>query len=306
MSTKIFNCKLSEFHQNFQGIFFMRVLSSRKLHCSSCEGLSTPILAETTSSTFYAPNHSASTSVHVPVTTHRIQRFISFFSSNDTPTTTHLEATHFGAEPTSVRFSSRRRLKRSTTATTTPICALSLITPIPRRDVEKQGQLMHQEVAMGGPLKNDRHKWTTYWAVLYGTELYLCCQLSSHISDETHQELLNIPSDARKIDLKSAIVDIAYEYWRPKDNKKTHVFRVITQQQTEHHFQTYCEDDMLKWIEIIRIASSTLSNSQSDHGVISDGITSNVEISPNVSKSWSIASKLESDDTVSHFFSQLI
>ncbi|VBB34056.1 unnamed protein product, partial [Acanthocheilonema viteae] len=213
--------------------------------------------------------------------------------------TKHWEVT---ISPSSVRFSSRRRLKRSTTAISSGSGSgdgggvgggtLS----IPLGDVQKQGQLMHQEVAMGVPLKNDRHKWITCWAVLYGTKLYLCCQLGSYKSDETHKKLLNIPSDAREIDLKSAIIDIAYEYWRPKDNKKAHVFRVITQQHTEHHFQAYCEDDMLKWIEIIRIASSTLINSHSDHGTISAGVTSNVEISCNVPNSCSIATKLKSDN----------
>ncbi|VDM13609.1 unnamed protein product, partial [Wuchereria bancrofti] len=213
-----------------------RVLSSEELHDNSCGGLSSSSILAKTSSTFYAPNHSASTSVHIPATTHRIQRFISFFSSGDTQAK-HCETT---ISPTAtVRFPSRRRLKRSTTATTAPISASILATPIRLGDVQKQGQLMHQEVAMGESLKNDRHKWTMYWAVLHGTKLYLCCQLSSHINDETHEKLLNIPSDAREIDLKSAIIDIAYEYCRLKDNKKAHIFRVITQQQTEHHFQAY-------------------------------------------------------------------
>ncbi|VDK89178.1 unnamed protein product [Litomosoides sigmodontis] len=274
-----------------------RVLSSGQLQRGSCGGSTSPILAETTSSAFYAPNSSASASVHVPATTHRIQRFISFFSSNDTQTK-HWDGTF---SPTSARLSSRRRLKRSTTATTAPISsgASSLVAPIPLGDVQKQGELMHQEVAMGGPLKSDRSKWVTYWAVLYGTKLYLCCQLSSHTNDGTHAKLLDIPSDAREIDLKSAIVDIAYEYWRPKDNKKAHVFRVITQQQTEHHFQTYCEDDMLKWIEIIRFASATLISSQSDHGILSAGTdtTRSTAISSNLPNSWSIGAKLELNDS---------
>uniref|UniRef100_A0A1I7VZM4 PH domain-containing protein n=1 Tax=Loa loa TaxID=7209 RepID=A0A1I7VZM4_LOALO len=280
-----------------------RLSSSEELHGNSCGDTSSPIFAQTTSSTFYSPNHSASTSVHVPATTHRIQRFISFFSSGDTQTK-HWETT---SSPTTVRFPSRRRLKRSTTATTTPISASLLATPIPLGDVQKQGQLMHQEMAMGEPVKNDRHKWTTYWVVLHGTKLYLCCQLSSHINDETHEKLLNIPSDARQIDLKSAIVDIAYEYCRSKDNKKAHVFRVITQQQTEHHFQTYCEDDMLKWIEIIRFASSNLISSQSDHGTVSTGVTSNIDLSSNVPNNWSTVTKFQSDNnSVSHAFFFLI
>uniref|UniRef100_A0A0R3RUA6 Uncharacterized protein n=1 Tax=Elaeophora elaphi TaxID=1147741 RepID=A0A0R3RUA6_9BILA len=100
--------------------------------------------------------------------------------------------------------------------------------------------------------------------------------------------LLNIPSDAREIDLKSAIVDIAYEYWRPKDNKKTHKWCN----------QLSFEDDMLKWIEIIRIASSTLINSQSDHGTISAGLAKNAKISSNILSNWSTAAKLGSDDSL--------
>lgn len=42
---------------------------------------------------------------------------------------------------------------------------------------------------MGGPLKNDRPKWVTYWAVLCGAKLYLCCQLSSHTNDGTHTKV---------------------------------------------------------------------------------------------------------------------
>uniref|UniRef100_A0A0R3RP77 Uncharacterized protein n=1 Tax=Elaeophora elaphi TaxID=1147741 RepID=A0A0R3RP77_9BILA len=55
--------------------------------------------------------------------------------------TKHWEAT---ISPTSARLPSRRRLKRSTTATTAPISASSLVAPIPLCDVQKQGQLMHQ------------------------------------------------------------------------------------------------------------------------------------------------------------------
>ncbi|VDN84757.1 unnamed protein product [Brugia pahangi] len=207
---------------------------------------------------------------------------------------------------TTVRFPSRRRLKRSTTATTAPISTSLLATPIRLGDVQKQGQLMHQEVAMGESLKNDRHKWTMYWAVLHGTKLYLCCQLSSHINDETHEKLLNIPSDAREIDLKSAIIDIAYEYCRLKDNKKAHIFRVITQQQTEHHFQAYCEDDMLKWIEIIRFASANLISSQSDHGTISAASTKGIAEEEVPSNNSSIDAKLELNNSVCYFFSFLI
>lgn len=60
---------------------------------------------------------------------------------------------------------------------------------------------------------------------------------------------------------------------------------------------------MLKWIQIIRIASSTLINSQSDHGIVSVGVTSNIEISSNLSNSWAIATKIEPDDPVSYFLS---
>uniref|UniRef100_A0A915Q840 PH domain-containing protein n=1 Tax=Setaria digitata TaxID=48799 RepID=A0A915Q840_9BILA len=289
-----------------EGIFIKRILSSDQLDNNSCGGATSATFAETTSSAFYAPNHSASTSVHVPTATHRIQRFISFFSSNDSqvllnldlcnqdsPWTKHWEATISSA---TVRLPSRRRLKRSTTATTEPICASSVVAPVVRlSDVQKQGQLMHQEVAMGEQLKNDRHKWTACWAVLHSSKLYLCSQLSSYTSDETHEKLLNIPSDSRTIDLKSAIVDIAYEYWRPKDSRKSHVFRVITQQQTEHHFQAYCEDDMLKWIEIIRVASSCLISSQSDHGTVSSGVTSNSLVSSNSENKW-LMTNLESAD----------
>lgn len=60
---------------------------------------------------------------------------------------------------------------------------------------------------------------------------------------------------------------------------------------------------MLKWIEIIRIASSSLVSSQSDHGTISAGVTSNVEVSSDVPNSWSIDEKLGSDEPVSSFIS---
>ncbi|VDM98026.1 unnamed protein product, partial [Onchocerca ochengi] len=103
--------------------------------------------------------------------------------------TKHWEAAIPSSSANNVRFPSRHRLKRSTTATTTPISASTLSAPIRVDDVQKQGQLMHQEMALGEPLKNDRHKWSVYWAVLYGTKLYLCSQLSSHISDETHEKV---------------------------------------------------------------------------------------------------------------------
>ncbi|VDK62321.1 unnamed protein product [Gongylonema pulchrum] len=55
--------------------------------------------------------------------------------------TKHWEATV--APATAVRFPSRRRLKRSTTAATEPLSSSGTIA-ISLADVRKQGQLMHQ------------------------------------------------------------------------------------------------------------------------------------------------------------------
>ncbi|VDN08155.1 unnamed protein product [Thelazia callipaeda] len=265
------------------------------------------IRTETTSSTFYAQTNNASTSVHVPSTTHRIQRFINFFSSND-----QAKQRESAISSPIERFQSRHHQKGCAAGSVDRISkSSSSASVIPVRNVCKQGQLMHQasttlltEVAMGELLKNDRHKWKTYWAVLHGSNLYLCQQLNSYINDKTNEKLLNIPTDAIEIDLKLAIVDIAYEYWRRKNSSKSYVFRVITQQQTEHHFQVYCENDMLNWIETIRLTSCSPIRSRSDQAT-----TTTADLVSNTKSSNSNASvkstKSKSADSV-RFLSILI
>lgn len=51
-------------------------------------------------------------------------------------------------------------------------------------------------------------------------------------------QILNIPADSRTIDVRSAIVDIAYELLQRKDEQRAHVLRVVTQRRTEHLLQT--------------------------------------------------------------------
>lgn len=50
-------------------------------------------------------------------------------------------------------------------------------------------------------------------------------------------QILNIPGDSKTIDLRSAIIDIAYELLHCKDDQRAHVLRVVTQKRTEHLLQ---------------------------------------------------------------------
>ncbi|KHN77390.1 GTPase-activating protein pac-1, partial [Toxocara canis] len=189
--------------------------------------------------------------VQHPPTTHRIQRFITFFSSNDHQNK-HSSSSLAAA---SSRTSTKQHLKRSTTTLNSSHVA-PVFVPVNAKDVRKQGQLVHQETALGESSKYDRRRWEQCWAVLHAYNLYLCRQLSSYVSDETQEKVLNIPADSRTIDVRSAIVDIAYELLQRKDEQRAHVFRVVTQRRTEHLLQAESESEMLKWIDNIRSAST--------------------------------------------------
>uniref|UniRef100_A0A915BMZ7 GTPase-activating protein pac-1 n=1 Tax=Parascaris univalens TaxID=6257 RepID=A0A915BMZ7_PARUN len=192
--------------------------------------------------------------VHHQPTTHRIQRFITFFSSNDHQN----KHSNSSVATTSSRSNAKQYLKRSTTTLNSSHVS-SLFVPVKAKDVRKQGQLIHQETALGESSKYDRRRWEQCWAVLHTYNLYLCRQLSSYVSDETQEKILNIPADSRTIDVRSAIVDIAYELLQRKDEQRAHVLRVVTQRRTEHLLQTESESEMLKWIDNIRSASTASS-----------------------------------------------
>uniref|UniRef100_A0A9J2PF97 PH domain-containing protein n=1 Tax=Ascaris lumbricoides TaxID=6252 RepID=A0A9J2PF97_ASCLU len=192
--------------------------------------------------------------VHHQPTTHRIQRFITFFSSNDHQN----KHSNSSLATTSSRSNAKQHLKRSTTTLNSSHVS-SLFVPVKAKDVRKQGQLIHQETALGESSKYDRRRWEQCWAVLHTYNLYLCRQLSSYVSDETQEKILNIPADSRTIDVRSAIVDIAYELLQRKDEQRAHVLRVVTQRRTEHLLQTESESEMLKWIDNIRSASTASS-----------------------------------------------
>ncbi|VDM51243.1 unnamed protein product [Toxocara canis] len=87
----------------------------------------------------------------------------------------------------SSRTSTKQHLKRSTTTLNSSHVA-PVFVPVNAKDVRKQGQLVHQETALGESSKYDRRRWEQCWAVLHAYNLYLCRQLSSYVSDETQEK----------------------------------------------------------------------------------------------------------------------
>ncbi|VDD94961.1 unnamed protein product [Enterobius vermicularis] len=287
-------------------------------------------------------------------TTHRIQRFITFFSSSDNQ---GKQAGNISGVPGS--SAGKRYIKKASTATVAGSNVTSAFIPIYAKEVRKQGQLYHQETALGESLKNAQKRWEQCWAVLQAYNLYLCRQLSSYVSDETQEKsgkifrfsnfsffavlvsvvvdgehsaewkgegdcmilcfvgleenkncmlrmavggntgcrnsILNIPGDSKTIDLRSAIIDIAYELLHCKDDQRAHVLRVVTQKRTEHLLQAarllvspkfiqrikrnigFSEEEMLNWIGNMQQASTSEISKKNECGLtsrkISDGVT---------------------------------
>uniref|UniRef100_A0A158R5H5 PH domain-containing protein n=1 Tax=Syphacia muris TaxID=451379 RepID=A0A158R5H5_9BILA len=218
-----------------------RALSSFPLYSAAAS--STSQSGELSSSSHSHKNNSNATNIR---STHRIQRFITFFSSGDGQNKQGSSASgSFG----------KKSVKKISTASVSGVA--SAFIPIYAKDVQKQGQLYHQETAFGESLKNAQKHWEQCWAVLQAYNLYLCRQLSSYVSDETQEQILNIPGDSKTIDLRSAIIDIAYELLHRKDDERAHVLRVVTQKRTEHLLQASSEEEMLNWITNMQQASTS-------------------------------------------------
>ncbi|TKR77122.1 hypothetical protein L596_018150 [Steinernema carpocapsae] len=185
----------------------------------------------------------------------KINKFIAFFSSH--------EPTQHKSLDLSTASERREVLKRAATtgtASTSSTGQEAPIQPVKQRDVQYQGQVFHKEVCLGESSKRTAaRRWDQCFAVLHRHRLYLCKQLSSSQAsdDDPLNKVLNIPGDAKVLEVKAAIVDIAYEVLQSE--QRHNVVRIMTQQQqhVEHFLQTESETDMLTWIEKIRSATES-------------------------------------------------
>jgi hypothetical protein len=103
----------------------------------------------------------------------------------------------------------------------------------------KEGVLNCKIVAKDGKRHTDR-SWRPAWAVLKKSgALFLCKEKKDNIM---------IPSvDAYPINLKNAIIDIAYDY-----TKRKNVFKINTFSNSEYLFQTIDHESMIEWIRIMQ------------------------------------------------------
>ncbi|KJH49826.1 PH domain protein [Dictyocaulus viviparus] len=149
---------------------------------------------------------------HCQPSAHRIQKFLAFFSHQNSPV--------------------KLRSKRSRTSL--PTSRNPFPTTVLRANkLIRQGWLRHQELELGKCGK--RRLWEECWAVLSDQSLYLCPQEpKTTVMDSTGENLINIPSCAR-VDVHSSIIDIAYEWLAMSSTK--HVIRLVTQTRTEHLFE---------------------------------------------------------------------
>ncbi|KAK0416311.1 hypothetical protein QR680_012409 [Steinernema hermaphroditum] len=209
----------------------------------------------------------------------KINKFIAFFSSHEPSQHKSLDL--------STASERREVLKRAATTGTSTTSATGsssqgqqkLIRPVRQRDVQHQGQVFHKEVCLGESSKRTAaRRWDQCFAVLHCHRLYLCKQLSSTqaTDDDPLNKILNIPADAKVLDVKAAIVDIAYELLQSE--QRHNVVRILTQQQqhVEHFLQTESEASMLTWIEKIRSPADSVDtveecseDSQHPHPVVS-------------------------------------
>ncbi|XP_071958724.1 rho GTPase-activating protein 23-like isoform X2 [Antedon mediterranea] len=120
-------------------------------------------------------------------------------------------------------------------------------------DVIKEGPLQIKVEAKDGRRATDR-SWKLVWGMLKGHALYLL--------KERREIILNpVSLEERPISIKSAIVDIAYDY-----TKKKNVFRLCTYNDSEYLIQVADTSTMLAWISAIQANN----NPDDDKGVVSE------------------------------------
>ncbi|CAM1309539.1 ARHGAP21 (predicted) [Pycnogonum litorale] len=145
--------------------------------------------------------------------------------------------------------------------------------------VSKEGWLQCKVTLVDGKRASDR-SWRLVWAVLRGHALYFY----KDKKDSTTHLPVGSSDEHPPINVKSCMVDIAYDY-----TKKKHVFRLNTYGASEFLLQAEDNADMLRWIQtiqdnsnpdcdvkgigsqdvILRKTSAMLSTASSDHQQLS-------------------------------------
>uniref|UniRef100_A0A8R1IFG5 PH domain-containing protein n=1 Tax=Caenorhabditis japonica TaxID=281687 RepID=A0A8R1IFG5_CAEJA len=139
------------------------------------------------------------------------------------------------------------RMKRSRTSV--PASRFSLPGTILQRDaVDRQTWVKHQELALGKSGK--RNHWEDRWAMLSRRSLYLCIESPAYKSEKT----LELGAHTR-VDVRNAIVDIAYDWLSSSFSKQRHVVRIVTQNRSEHLIELNTESEMLSWISVLQSSS---------------------------------------------------
>ncbi|XP_033097696.1 rho GTPase-activating protein 21-like isoform X2 [Anneissia japonica] len=119
-------------------------------------------------------------------------------------------------------------------------------------DIIKEGPLQVKVESKDGRRATDR-SWKLVWGVLKGHALYL-------LKERREINLNPVSLEEQPISIKSAIVDIAYDY-----TKKKNVFRLCTYNDSEYLIQVADTSTMLAWITAIQANN----NPDDDKGVVS-------------------------------------